>query len=141
MAKTENKTKPEKTSPQAFLDKVPDEKKRKDAYEILEIMQKATGQPPVMWGPAIVGFGSYHYKYASGREGDAPAAGFSPRKNNLSIYIMSGFRERDELMEKLGKYKTGVSCLYIKSLDDIDRKILAELIKRSYKYITTKKWT
>lgn len=140
MAKSENKTKPEKTSPAEFISKVSDEKKRRESFELLEMMHKATGQPPVMWGPSIIGFGSYHYKYDTGREGDAPAAGFSPRKDALSVYIMAGFPRNAELMEKLGKYKTGVSCLYIKTLDDIDRKVLAELIKKSYKYITAKKW-
>lgn len=140
MAKAENKTKPEKTSVNSFLKTITDPKKLKESLELIEMMKEITGEPAVMWGPSIIGFGSYHYKYASGREGDAPAAGFSPRKSAFSIYIMSGFGKQPELMKKLGVHKNGVSCLYIKSLDDVDRKVLARLIQNSYKYITTKTW-
>ena len=122
-------------SVEEFLDSVPDEKKRQDSYAILELMKEVTGTEPKMWGPSIVGFGKYHYKYASGREGDAPLTGFSPRKKELSLYITSGFEGYDELMEKLGKYKTGKVCLYIKKLDDIDQDVLKELIERSVESI------
>lgn len=104
-------------------------------------MKEITEEPAVMWGSSIIGFGSYHYKYATGREGRAPAAGFSPRNSAFSIYIMSDFGKQAELMKKLGKYKTGVSCLYVKSLDDVDRKVLAKLIQNSYTFITAKIWS
>lgn len=114
-----------------FLDGVADEKRRQDCFTLLELMKKVTGADPKMWGASIIGFGNYHYKYDSGREGDWFVAGFSPRKNNLTLYIMSGFARYDELLAKLGKHKTGKSCLYIKKLDDIDTGVLAELIERS----------
>lgn len=134
----ELKTKPTDKKVEEFLNKIEDEKKREDAYKILDIMKKITREEPKMWGSSIVGFGNYHYKYESGREGDWFTTGFSPRKQNLTIYIMSGFNKYDELMEKLGKYKTGKSCLYIKRLEDVDIKILKELIKESVKYMKEK---
>jgi hypothetical protein len=137
---TELKTKPNKNSIDQFLKTVEDDKKRQDSFEIVKLMKKITGEEPIMWGPSIIGFGSYHYKYASGQEGDWPLTGFSPRKQNLTLYIMSGFSLYDELLTKLGKYKTGKSCLYIKRLEDIDLKVLEELIKQSVKYISDKKW-
>ena len=137
---SENKTKETSASVDKFLAKVTDEKKRADCYTVLELMKKVTKSEPKMWGPAIVGFGSYHYKYASGREGDAPLAGFSPRKQALTIYICAGFKKYPELMKKLGKFKTSAACLYIKSLDDIDMKVLKELVTESVKYIKNKKW-
>jgi hypothetical protein len=94
-------------------------------------MQEVTGSEPVMWGPSIVGFGSYHYTYASGREGDWMLSAFSPRKRNLTLYIMAGFERYDEIMKRLGKFKTGSSCLYINKLDDIDRDVLRELVTES----------
>ena len=115
----------------AFLGKVEDPKKLQDCRELVEIMSSATGQPPRMWGTSIVGFGSYHYKYASGREGDWMLTGFSPRKQNLTLYIMPGFSGYESLMDKLGKHKTGKSCLYVKRLDDVDRDVLRQLVKRS----------
>jgi len=136
----ELKTQPTKASIEKFLKKVTDEKKRNDSYKILELMKKITKEEPVMWGPSIIGFGSYHYKYASGREGDFFMTGFSPRKQNLTLYIMSGFKKYPELMNKLGKYKTGSSCLYINKLEDVDMKVLKELISESVKYIKNKKW-
>lgn len=131
----ELKTKKNKQSVSEFLDRVEDPKKRTDCYKILEIMKKASGEEPAMWGDSIVGFGSYHYKYASGREGDWFLTGFSPRKQNLSLYIMSGFKKYDGLMQKLGKYKTGKACLYINSLDDVNTDVLMELVSLSVKYI------
>jgi hypothetical protein len=126
----ENKTAPTKIDPYDFIDQVDDERKRKDARELVELMQNVTGKPPNMWGPSIVGFGKYHYKYDSGREGDSCLTGFSPRKPNLVLYIF-GALENKALMDRLGKYKTGKSCLYIKTLDDIDRKVLKQLVVKS----------
>ncbi len=123
-----------------FLNSVEDEKKRNDAFAICEIMEEVTGQPPKMWGTSIVGFGEYHYKYASGREGDFMAAGFSPRKTSLTLYIMAGFDRYDTLMAQLGKFKTGKSCLYVKKLEDIDVEVLKTLVKESYDYIVNKEW-
>lgn len=140
MANSENKTKPTKTSVKKFLNSIEDKTKRADSFKILEMMKSITKEEPVMWGPSIVGFGKYHYKYASGREGDMPLAGFSPRKQNLTLYIMSGSKENKDLLKKLGKHKTGASCLYIKKLENVDTKVLKEMIKRSYSYMKKKKW-
>ncbi len=115
----------------AFLDGVSDEKRRQDCYTILRLMQEVTQTAPQMWGDSIVGFGSYHYKYASGREGDWFVIGFSPRKQNLTLYLMSGFERHDELLSKLGKYKIGKSCLYINRLSDVDQAVLRELVAES----------
>lgn len=131
----ELKTKRNKGDVEAFLNSVPDEKKRRDSFTILELMKQVTGQEPEMWGDSIVGFGSYHYKYESGREGDWFVTGFSPRKQNLTLYIMSGFDEYDNLMSRLGKYKTGKSCLYIKKIDDVDQDVLQELVKKSVEHM------
>lgn len=98
-------------------------------------MKQVTGEEPEMWGDSIVGFGSYHYKYESGREGDWFVTGFSPRKQNLTLYIMSGFDEYDNLISRLGKYKTGKSCLYIKKIDDVDQDVLQELVKKSVEHM------
>ena len=133
MAKYELKTKVNKSSVEGFLNSVKDKQKREDSFKILEMMKKITKEEPKMWGPSIVGFGSYHYKYASGHEGDMCIAGFSPRKQALTIYIMSDFKKYDSLMKKLGKYKTSVACLYIKKLEDVDQKVLTELITESVK--------
>lgn len=131
----ELKTKKNDASVAAFLDKVENIKKRLDCYAILNLMKSVTGQEPKMWGESIVGFGSYHYKYASGHEGDMPLAGFSPRKNNLTIYIMPGFERYEALMGKLGKYKAGKSCLYIKSMNDVDPIVLRELVAESARFM------
>lgn len=133
----ENKTQPTKLSATEFLDKIEDKQRKQDCYTISALMQEITGEPPVMWGPSIVGFDKYHYKYASGHEGDFMIAGFSPRKQNLTLYIMAGFDRYNELLVKLGKYKTGKSCLYIKSLKDIDMDVLKELITLSVYYMRT----
>lgn len=132
---TENKTQPTRESVYEFLDRISDEKRRRDCYTILELMQQVSGEEPVMWGSNIVGFGSYHYKYASGREGDSALTGFSPRKRDLTIYIVSGFDEYGELMSRLGKYKTGKSCLYIKKIEDIDLETLKELVTNSVEHM------
>ena len=128
---SEPKTKVNDNSVSRFLCTVDDEVKRRECQEILEMMQDATGSPPKMWGTSLIGFGSYHYKYASGREGDWPLSGLSPRKANISIYIMPGFETFAGLMKKLGKHSTGKSCLYIKKLEDVDRQVLQELIRAS----------
>ena len=127
----EAKTKKNRASVKKFLESIEDEKKRRDSFALLEMMQEITDEKPRMWGTSIVGFGSYHYKYESGREGDWPLTGFSPRKQNLTLYIMSGFTKYDALLKKLGKFTTGKSCLYVKRLEDVDRKTLRELVTRS----------
>jgi hypothetical protein len=132
---TELKTKRNKGDVKAFLNSVPDEKKRQDSFEILELMQEVTGMQPEMWGDSIVGFGSYHYKYASGREGDWMLTGFSPRKQNLTLYIMPGFEKYDQLLSKLGKHSIGKSCLYVKKLEDVDTDVLKELVKQSVEHM------
>ncbi len=133
MAKTELKTKVNKASVTAFLNKVDDEQKRTDSFEILKLMKQVTKEEPKMWGSSIVGFGSYHYKSKSGREGDWMLTGFSPRKQNLTLYLMGGFDEQKDLLKKLGKFATSVGCLYIKKLDDVDKKVLKELVAASVK--------
>ncbi len=138
MPKYELKTKATKSSVEKFLDSIESEQKRDDAYAILDMMQKATKEEPKMWGPSIIGFGTYHYKYDSGHEGDMCRIGFSPRKAALTLYILMGFEGYDELMAKLGKYKTSKACLYIKKLEDIDVKVLKKLITLSVKYTKAK---
>ncbi|RPI83800.1 MAG: DUF1801 domain-containing protein [Chloroflexi bacterium] len=131
----ENKTKMTDESVEDFLNSVPDEKKRQDSFAILELMKDVTKMDPKMWGTSLVGFGSYHYKYASGHEGDAGLIGFSPRKQNLTIYISPGFDEYGDLLKKLGKYSTGKSCLYIKKLEDVDQSVLRELVKKAFDHM------
>ncbi|MGB5497405.1 MAG: DUF1801 domain-containing protein [Maribacter sp.] len=135
---SQNKTRPTATSVPSFLESVEDEIQRQDSYTLLGIMKKITAEEPVMWGPSIIGFGSYHYKYDSGREGDMMLTGFSPRKQNLSVYIMAGFAKYEELLKELGKHKTGKSCLYIKRLSEINMDVLTELIKVSYNHFNHK---
>ncbi|MFW9938025.1 MAG: DUF1801 domain-containing protein [Candidatus Thorarchaeota archaeon] len=132
---TELKTKPTDKSVDAFLKKVENPRKRNDSYEILNIMKEITQEEPIMWGDSIIGFGTYHYKYKSGREGDWLLTGFSPRKQNLTLYIMSGFEIYNSLLKKLGKYKTGKSCLYINKLQDVDKDILKQIVKESVIYM------
>ncbi|MDX1438930.1 MAG: DUF1801 domain-containing protein [Rubricoccaceae bacterium] len=132
------KTKPTDASVKKFLDGVENAQRKKDAYVILDLMREVTGKEPKLWGPSIVGFGSYHYVYDSGREGDWPITGFSPRKQNLTLYIMPGFDRYDDLMSKLGKHKTGKSCLYVNKLDDVDMDVLRELVEQSVKYMQEK---
>ena len=138
MAKAKNKTVETKESVSEFIKTISDDEKRTDSEKILKMMQNVSGVKPKMWGSSIVGFGNYHYKYASGREGDFMKMGFSPRKQNLTVYIMPGFDRYDELMGKLGKFKTGKSCLYIKKIEDVDWSVLEELCKQSYDYMTKK---
>ena len=128
---SEPKTKPTDESVVAFLDAVEKDKQREDSFAIMELMREVTGEEPEMWGPSIVGYGRYSYKYASGREGEWMLVGFSPRKQNLTLYIMSGFDAYDDLLSKLGKYSTGKSCLYIKKLEDVDQDVLKELVRES----------
>ena len=130
----ELKTKVTKASVEKFLQGIRDEKKRADCFEILKMMKRATHAEPKMWGPSIIGFGDHHYIYESGREGDWFRAGFSPRVQNLTLYMMGGFDS--DLLKKLGKYKTGKGCLYINKLEDVDKKILSELITKSVKKIS-----
>ncbi len=133
----ENKTKPTAISVNDFLLGVADDTKRTDAKALIELMTKVTGHEPVMWGSSIIGFGTYHYKYDSGREGDMCMAGFSPRKQNIALYN-TGFIRYPELMKRLGKYKTGTSCLYINKLSDVDLEVLTELIQTAYEHMNTK---
>ena len=129
---SELKTKKNNASVQGFLNSVEHEKRRTDSLVVLELMKKITGEEPAMWGDSIVGFGSYHYRYASGREGDWMITGFSPRKQSLTLYIMPGFEKYADLMEQLGKYRTGQACLYINKLEDVDLNVLERLISKSY---------
>lgn len=128
----ELKTKPTDANVDDFLGGFPEETRR-DCYEILKMMKQATRAEPKMWGASIVGFGSYHYKGKSGREGDWMLTGFSPRKQNLTLYLMSGFEHHDSLLKNLGKHSLGKGCLYIKRLSDVDKKALKELINESVK--------
>jgi hypothetical protein len=132
---SEQKTKPSDERVEDFLNGVADERKRQDCFAILEMMREVTETEPKLWGGTMVGFGSYHYKYESGREGNSFLTGFSPRKQNLTLYIMAGFEEYDPLLQKLGKYKTGKSCLYINKLADVDTAVLRELVERSYNHM------
>ena len=134
----ELKTKKNSASVATFLNAIEDKQKRADAKKISSMMRAATGSRATMWGSSMVGFGSYHYKYASGQEGDWMLVGFAPRKQNLTLYIMPGFRTFDKLMARLGKYKTGKSCLYINRLTDVDEKVLDKLIIESVKHMRNK---
>ena len=125
----ENRTKATRVSPAAFIARVASEQQRKDSRELIAMMRAVTGKPPKMWGPSIVGFGTRHYVYESGREGDVCLAGFSPRKSSLVLYIGPVLAHKT-LMSKLGSYKTGKGCLYIKRLDDVDRAVLKKLVAK-----------
>jgi hypothetical protein len=129
------KTQKTDASVEDFLNQVEDEARRRDCFDILELMREVTGEEPAMWGPSIVGFGSYRYKYASGHEGEWMLIGFSPRKRDLTLYIMSGFEAYDSLLAKLGKFKTGKACLYINKLEDVDLPTLRELVKQSAQHM------
>lgn len=138
----ELKTKPTNASVEKFLNQVADETRREDCFKVAKMMEVITGEKPKMWGPSIVGFGSYHYKYASGQEGDWPIAAFSPRKQDLTLYLLPGFQGHADLMQQLGKHRTGKSCLYIKRLSDVHVPTLKKLIRDSVKrmkQITKKK--
>jgi len=136
MAKNKTLVTPQKVS--EFIAGIEDKVKRDDCRELMKLMAGITGNRAKMWGASIVGYGKYHYKYESGREGDFFLTGFSPRKQALTIYIISGFSINPKLMEKLGKYKIGKSCLYVKKLDDLDRSALAQLVEESVAYIRAK---
>lgn len=138
MAKAKNKTVENNSSVTDFIESIEDQKKKADSIIINALITELTGESPKMWGSSIIGYGNYHYKYESGREGDFMKIGFSPRKQSLTLYIMPGFGRYEEIMQLLGKYKTGKSCLYIKKLADVDLKALKELIKESYDYMTDK---
>ena len=129
------KTKPTTASVAQFLKAIKDKARRDDCLALVELMSKATGAKPQMWGSSIVGFGAYHYVYASGREGDWFLVGFSPRKQNLTLYLTGGFEPHAELLAKLGKYKLGKGCLYLNALADVDRTTLRKLISQSVKHI------
>lgn len=111
-----------------YIDAISDEQKRADSYKLIELMSDITGLQPYMWGPSIIGFGNYHYKYESGHEGDAPLAGFSPRKAAISLYVEGKFPQREELLQQLGKHKAAVACIYVKKLSDIDLSVLKEMV-------------
>lgn len=129
-----NKTKPTQQEAAEFVASIEDSRKRADCLELITLMGDVTGEAAKMWGSSIVGFGNYHYKYASGREGDFFLTGFSPRKQALTVYIISGFEVHAKLVGRLGKFKTGKSCLYVKNLDDLDRSVLAQLVTESVLY-------
>ena len=128
---TENKTRPTKSSVAAFIDGLTDSSRRADAKALVKLMQNAAGEKPKMWGPSIIGFGSYHYKYESGREGDTPVVAFSPRKAATVLYGMTGFSAAAALLARLGKHTTGKGCLYIKKLADVDQHVLEALVAKA----------
>lgn len=134
----ELKTKKTDDSVGAFIDSIEDESKRRDCLEIVEMMRTATGQEPNMWGQSIIGFGTYQYKYQTGREGVWFRVGLSPRKQNITLYFMDGFEKYEKLLNRLGKHKTGKSCLYIKRLSDIDKEVLNRLIEETVSYFAKK---
>jgi len=132
----ENKTQPTGVPVEEFLAAVEHPGRRADSFELLGLMRSITGQEAVMWGPSIVGFGSYHYRYASGRKSDWMALGFAPRKGRLTLYLMDGFGGYEELLARLGKHSTGKSCLHVKRLQDVDLDVLREMVRRSYRDTT-----
>ena len=132
------KTRPTDASVEAFLDAVDDERRRSDARVVAGMMAEITGSTGVMWGSSIVGFGTYHYRYASGREGTFFETGFSPRKRALTLYVMAGFSEYEDLLGRLGRHATGKSCLYVRRLADVDLDILRDLLARSVDYVRAK---
>lgn len=132
---SENKTKPTQVAAADFLASIDDAQRREDCQVILQIMERVTGEPAVMWGPGIAGFGTYHYRYESGREGDWAVTGFSPRKNDTSVYLTSAGPSQPELLARLGRHKMGKSCLYIRKLADVDAAVLEQLIADSVKEV------
>ena len=134
----ELKTKPNKVDVYQFIQSVENQRRRQDALVLLDLMKKITGVEPVMWGPSIVGFGKYHYKYESSREGDSFLVGFSPRKQNMSIYLICDYDKDKKLMDKLGKHKSGKGCLYINKLEDVNLNILKVLIESSIEFTKIK---
>ncbi len=130
-----NKTTETTASVSRFISSIKDETKRKDSISLIELIKKQTGYEPKMWGPSIIGFGSYHYKYESGREGDSLLVGFSPRTSALTLYLSGNFDQREELLEKLGRHKTGKGCIYVRKLDDIDIGVLQLMITNHLNHI------
>ncbi len=137
MAQAKAKTTETKASVTGFIKKA-GKAKQEDSFELLKIFEDASGFEPKMWGPSIIGFGSYHFKYESGREGDAPLCGFSPRKQEFSLYLSAGFKEREALLKKFGKHKSAKACIYIKKLEDIDTAVLKKMISLSVKHTKSK---
>ncbi|WP_257667630.1 DUF1801 domain-containing protein [Parapedobacter tibetensis] len=136
---TKNKTAPTEASVVDFINAFADsEQKKKDSFELLELMQRVSGHEPKLWGPSIIGFGSYHYRYDSGHEGDAPLVGFSPRKAAISLYAFTGLEEHRHLLDALGKFKMGKACIYIKKLADIDTRKLTKLLTETISYLKSK---
>lgn len=133
-ASSANKTQPTAVPVEEFVAGVEHPVRRSDAEALLEMFTRVTGEEPVMWGPSIIGFGQYHYVYDSGREGDAPAVGFSPRKANLTLYVLSDHPDQADLLARLGKHRTSVACLYINKLSDVDLDVLEQLIQTAYRY-------
>lgn len=131
MAKSQLKTKPTKVTPEEFVGKIAEEQVRDDCYDLIKMMQNVSGKPPVMWGPSIIGFDAYHYKYASGHEGDMCRLGFSPRKGNFALYVLGDDPKLSTLLKKLGKHKASKGCLYVKKLADVDMKVLEEIARRA----------
>jgi hypothetical protein len=138
MAKAPAKTTENNNSVSGFIKTVDDKRKQADSFELISLFEEATGFPAKMWGPAIIGFGSYHYRYATGHEGDAPMAGFSPRKNAITIYLATDFAKRDELLQKLGKHKISKACIYFNKLEDIQVPVLKKMISESVKHMKRK---
>jgi Domain of unknown function (DU1801) len=132
-----NKTIETEMSVEDFLNAIKDDNKRKDCFSLAQQLQTQTGYAPKMWGSSIVGFGSYHYKYESGREGDSPIIAFSPRVSSIALYVSGDFDNRDELLAKLGKHKTDKGCVHIKTLSDIDANVLQQIMKNYIKYISS----
>ena len=133
-ASSANKTQPTDVSVEEFVAGVEHPVRRSDAETLLEMFTRVTGEEPVMWGPSIIGFGQYHYVYDSGREGDAPAVGFSPRTANLTLYVLSDHPDQADLLARLGKHRTSVACLYINKLSDVDLDVLEQLVQTAYRY-------
>jgi hypothetical protein len=137
VADSSNKTTPTGGDVNAFLDTIADEQRRDDAKLLVDLMSKATGQPPMMWGSSIIGFGSRHYRYPSGREGDTPAVGFAPRKAQTAVYLTGGLEEYVDPLTRLGPHQTGKGCLYLKRVDQADTDALREIVARSYRIATS----
>ncbi|AIQ57554.1 DUF1801 domain-containing protein [Paenibacillus borealis] len=131
----EQKTKETEHNVTQFIEQIDSPKKREDAYKLLDIFSETTGYPAKMWGPSIIGFGTYHYRYATGHEGDAPLAAYSPRKAKISLYFATGDDKREALLQKLGKHTAGKACVYVNKLDDIDTGVLKELIQQSVEFL------
>jgi hypothetical protein len=132
---SELKTKPTDTTLQEVLERIEDPVRRRDCEEVVELMRRVTGKEPRIWGTGMIGFGQYHYKYASGTEGDWPLAGFASRKDSLTLYIMAGVERFPALLQKLGKHKVGKGCLYLKRLSDVDQGVLEQLVRSSVEHV------